>query len=128
MSPNLHLIQQRCAKIRVLLRQLQEVKELPVEIFSSNTLLVDATLYRLMRGIEAAQAICTHLAARVPTRTPSPTSLAGSPPLFSYQVSLGELLDCKDEVALANWREKMWNEYFRFQPHRERLVQDWLAS
>ena len=71
MTPNLYLVQQRCAEIQVLLRQLHEIKEMPVESFTSDNLLVDATLYRLMRGVEAAQAICTHLAARIPTRTPS---------------------------------------------------------
>lgn len=71
MSPNLHLLQQRCAEIRTTLRQLQAPGQLPLADFISQELLVDASLYRLIRAIEAAQAICTHLAARIPTRTPN---------------------------------------------------------
>lgn len=70
MTANLHLIQQRCAEIRLILRGLEETGRLSLAEFTSHDLLVDATLYRLQCAIEAAQAICTHLAARIPTRTP----------------------------------------------------------
>lgn len=73
----------------------------------------------------------TTLAAKLERATTVPCdvhSLNRAPNLFSYQVSKGELLTCLDEAELARWRERVWSEYFRFLPHRERLLSDWLNA
>lgn len=54
-------------------------------------------------------------------------AINNAPDLFAFQASQGRLLVCRNEEALARWREGTWNRYFRYQPHRERLLRDWLG-
>lgn len=70
------------------------------------------------------------LAQQLETTTGVPCDvhlLNDAPNLFSYQASRGELLKGSDEEEISLWRERVWSDYFRYQPHRERLIADWLA-
>lgn len=70
MSPNLPLLQQRSAEIRRNLKLLRQAGGRDCDAFTTDPDLVDASLYRLLTTVEAAQAICIHLASRIPTRAP----------------------------------------------------------
>ena len=71
---NPELLRVRSGEIRLALAQLREAAANPVESLTNDANLRDATLYRLIVAIESAQAICTHLAAHLPTRAPSTVS------------------------------------------------------
>lgn len=67
---NLELLRHRAAEIRENIGLLRRTASPPVEAFLANRDIQDASMFRLLVAIEAAQAICTHLAARIPTPAP----------------------------------------------------------
>jgi uncharacterized protein YutE (UPF0331/DUF86 family) len=67
---NSELLRHRASEIRTNIALLRQVAALPVEEFLVDKDKQDASMFRLLVAIEAAQAICTHLAARIPTKSP----------------------------------------------------------
>ncbi len=74
MSFNPELLRHRAGEIRHNLSLLREAAALDSHDFLADKDKQDASMFRLLIAIEAAQALCTHLAARIPTRTPDSMS------------------------------------------------------
>lgn len=70
MPINPELLRTRAREIREGVSTLRLAGALPLLDFLRNLDLRDATLYRLLVAIEAAQSICNHLAAQVASRAP----------------------------------------------------------
>ena len=70
MGLNLDLLRQRAKEIRDALEVLRRYGALGREPFLARMETADAAKYRLLVAIEAAIAICNHLAARLADRTP----------------------------------------------------------
>jgi len=68
---NLDLINKRAADIRKALQLLAKYAAIQEEEFLANETILAAAKYQLLVAIEAAQAICNHLAARVARKAPT---------------------------------------------------------
>jgi uncharacterized protein YutE (UPF0331/DUF86 family) len=64
---NIHLLRQRAAEIR---EKLDQLRAAAGGWEQADSELRDATMYRLMVVIEAANTICLHLCSRLPTTPP----------------------------------------------------------
>jgi uncharacterized protein YutE (UPF0331/DUF86 family) len=68
---NLDLINKRAADIRKALQLLAQYATIQEEDFLADETILAAAKYQLLVAIEAAQAICNHLAARVARKAPT---------------------------------------------------------
>jgi len=68
---NLDLINERAADIKSALQLLATYGSLPKHDFLANETILSAAKYQLLVAIEAAQTICSHLAARVAKKAPA---------------------------------------------------------
>ena len=68
---NLDLINRRVSDIRRALQLLAQYAAIPADDFLADETILGATKYQLLVAIEAAQAICNHLAARVARKAPT---------------------------------------------------------
>ncbi|MFQ5738906.1 MAG: hypothetical protein ACE5JX_07810 [Acidobacteriota bacterium] len=64
MSLNADLIRARCGEIEQSVQRLEEFQDVPVEELLSNQDWLDIASYRLLVAIEAALALCFHVAAK----------------------------------------------------------------
>lgn len=70
MSINLEVLRKRWEEIESNLCLLEQAAQLALSDFISIPDKVEASMFRLIVSIEAAQAVCSHLSARASTRTP----------------------------------------------------------
>jgi uncharacterized protein YutE (UPF0331/DUF86 family) len=70
MTFNLEILRKRFAEIETNLLQIEEASQMPQSEFLGSSEKADATMFRLLICIEAAQTICTHVAPRVSAATP----------------------------------------------------------
>ncbi len=70
MAFNLEVLRKRFGEIEQNLLLLEEASRLPLTDFLNLPDKVEATMFRLLICIEAAQAVCTHVAPRVSSQTP----------------------------------------------------------
>lgn len=70
MTFNLEVLRKRFGEIEQNLLLLEEASQLPLAEFLSLPDKVEATMFRLLICIEAAQSVCTHVAPRVTSQTP----------------------------------------------------------
>ena len=70
MTFNLEILRKRFGEIEHNLVLLEQAAELPLSDFLSLPDKVEATMFRLLICIEAAQAVCTHVAPRISSQTP----------------------------------------------------------
>lgn len=119
MSPNLPLLQRRSAEIRRNLALLREAGARDCHEFTADADLVDASLYRLLTTVEAAQAICIHLASRIPTRAPE-----SGPDCFRALADAGVV---EEELALrlcsmARFRNLLVHRYWELDLERTHRI------
>jgi uncharacterized protein YutE (UPF0331/DUF86 family) len=70
MTYNLEVLRKRFGEIEQNLTLLEQAANLPLSDFLNLPDKVEATMFRLLICIEAAQAVCTHVAPRVSSQTP----------------------------------------------------------
>ncbi|WP_066637307.1 type VII toxin-antitoxin system HepT family RNase toxin [Desulfolucanica intricata] len=70
MNLNIDMLQQKSADIAHSRKMLDKYGSMPRDKFLADETVVSAAKYQLLIGIEAAQNICNHLAARVAKRAP----------------------------------------------------------
>lgn len=105
---NLDLINKRVADIKKALQTLARYAALPEDDFLTNETILAATKYQLLVAIEADQAICNHLAARV-AKTP-PTSYADCFLLLARTGIITKELASK-LAAMAKFRNLLVHQY-----------------
>ena len=70
MAFNLEILRKRFSEIESNLLRIEEAARMPLDEFLQSSDKADATMFRLLICIEAAQAICTHVASRLTGASP----------------------------------------------------------
>lgn len=70
MAFNLEILRKRFSEIESNLQRIEEAAQISLDDFLGSPDKADATMFRLLVCIEAAQAICTHVAPRLTGAAP----------------------------------------------------------
>lgn len=103
----------RFAEIRENVALLREAAKVNEATFSSDANLRDATMFRLLIAIEAAQAICVHLSSRLPVSAPE--SMAGCFECLRSQSVLNDELTAR-MVQMSKFRNLLVHRYWNVDP------------
>lgn len=113
MGYDLEQLRYRFAEIRENVALLREASKLTASEFSNDRDFRDATMFRLLIAIEAAQAICVHLASRLPVRAPD--SMASCFECLQSQSLLDEPL-AQRMVQMSKFRNLLVHRYWNVDP------------
>ena len=113
MGYDLEQLRFRFAEVRSNVALLRGAAKLDEASFSKDANLRDATMFRLLIAIEAAQAICVHLASRLPVRAPD--SMAGCFECLNSQSLIDEALTAR-MVQMSKFRNLLVHRYWNVDP------------
>ncbi|AIY89254.1 type VII toxin-antitoxin system HepT family RNase toxin [Geoglobus acetivorans] len=104
------LVSRRLAEIKLLAEELKEILDMGLEKFLSDSYVRDAAKYRLLVAIEAAIAICNHIAVRAAKEVPGSYSdcfiILGKSGVISEELAkkLAEMAKFRNMLVHVYWK------------------------